>query len=121
MASDAFPDEACASMDSDNDGFPDSIIGVCTASLIADNCPDVANADQANSDGDSAGDACDVDDDNDGLIEIATAQELHNMRYNLAGTSYDDEADRRRWQRRRYWLYVGRADKRYRLLRDGNE
>ncbi len=37
-------------------------------------------------------DATDVDDDNDGLIEIATAQELHNMRHNFAGTSYDDEA-----------------------------
>jgi hypothetical protein len=32
-----------------------------------DNCPAVANANQANFDGDSQGDACDSDDDNDGL------------------------------------------------------
>ena len=30
----------------------------------------------------------DVDVDNDGLIEISSLTELHNMRYNLAGTSY---------------------------------
>ncbi|MDP3985528.1 MAG: thrombospondin type 3 repeat-containing protein [bacterium] len=34
-----------------------------------DNCPDVANADQKNTDGDSQGDACDNDDDNDGLSD----------------------------------------------------
>ena len=34
----------------------------------------------------------DVDDDGDGLIEIATLEQLNNMRHNLAGTSYDDEA-----------------------------
>ena len=32
-----------------------------------DNCPNVANPDQANNDGDPSGDACDVDDDDDGL------------------------------------------------------
>ena len=35
--------------DSDGDGIPDNV----------DNCPNVANADQANCDGDAAGDACD--------------------------------------------------------------
>ena len=71
-----------------------------------DNCPAIANANQANNDRDTAGDACDddddndgtpdtmdVDDDNDGLIEIASYEELQNMRYDLAGHSYDDEAD----------------------------
>jgi hypothetical protein len=43
--------------DADGDGVLD----------VSDNCPDVANADQANNDGDSAGDACDADDDNDGV------------------------------------------------------
>ena len=40
---------AGATVDSDNDGVPDT----------NDNCPNVANADQADSDGDGAGDACD--------------------------------------------------------------
>ena len=35
----------------------------------ADNCPLVANADQANTDGDSLGNACDPDDDNDTVLD----------------------------------------------------
>ena len=62
---DAFPHDACASVDTDNDGSPDNVVDSCTTTLTAD-----------------------VDDDNDGLIEIATAAELNNMRHNLAGTSY---------------------------------
>jgi hypothetical protein len=41
--------------DTDGDGEPDD----------TDNCPAVANADQLDTDGDAAGDACDPDDDND--------------------------------------------------------
>ena len=67
--------------DCDNDGNAND----------ADNCPADANSDQTNNDLDNAGDACDVDDDNDGLIEIATSEELNNVRHNLMGTSYDDE------------------------------
>lgn len=37
-----------------------------------DNCPTVRNADQRNADGDEAGDACDLDDDNDGILDRAT-------------------------------------------------
>ena len=33
----------------------------------------------------------DVDDDNNGLIEIHNLDMLHNIRWNLAGTTYDDE------------------------------
>ncbi|HET9476031.1 MAG TPA: thrombospondin type 3 repeat-containing protein, partial [Dehalococcoidia bacterium] len=46
--------------DADGDGVPDT----------NDNCPTVANANQANFDGDSQGDACDPDDDNDGLLDV---------------------------------------------------
>ena len=43
--------------DSDGDTIKDDV----------DNCPDVPNTDQANFDGDAQGDACDDDDDNDGV------------------------------------------------------
>ena len=65
---DAFPTDACASVDTDNDGSPDNVVDSCTTTLTAD-----------------------VDDDNDGLIEIVTATQLNHIRWNLAGTSYDDE------------------------------
>jgi hypothetical protein len=39
----------------------------------ADNCPSVANSDQANLDGDAEGDACDADDDNDGISDVVEA------------------------------------------------
>ena len=45
--------------DIDNDGIPD----------INDNCPSDSNPIQANTDFDSQGDACDSDDDNDGLTD----------------------------------------------------
>ena len=46
--------------DMDNDGQPDQI----------DNCDVVSNVDQADNDGDEAGDLCDADDDNDGLSDL---------------------------------------------------
>jgi hypothetical protein len=45
--------------DGDGDGINDDV----------DNCPTVANPDQANFDGDAEGDTCDADDDNDGVLD----------------------------------------------------
>ena len=70
---DKFPLDVAASTDTDNDGYPDSWNAACDAAcqagseLVLDNCPANANADQLNTDGDTQGDACDSDDDNDGL------------------------------------------------------
>ena len=49
------------SADADGDGIADA----------SDNCPSVANADQANNDGDAQGDACDADDDNDTVADAS--------------------------------------------------
>jgi hypothetical protein len=54
---DHIPD--CADADDDSDAVVD----------VGDNCPLVANTDQANNDGDQLGDACDADDDNDTVAD----------------------------------------------------
>ena len=46
-------------LDTDGDGVLDGV----------DNCPDDANADQHDTDGDGHGDACDTDDDNDTVLD----------------------------------------------------
>ncbi|HYO78514.1 MAG TPA: PA domain-containing protein [Thermoanaerobaculia bacterium] len=48
-----------------------------------DNCPNAANADQANYDGDAQGDACDSDDDNDGVADANDANPFSNMQANV--------------------------------------
>jgi hypothetical protein len=52
-------ENTAAEFDADSDGLPNN----------ADNCPDAANADQGNADGDGPGDACDSDDDNDAVAD----------------------------------------------------
>lgn len=51
-----------------------------------DNCPSVNNHDQANFDQDQRGDACDLDDDNDGLPDI------WEIRYGLNAHNANDAA-----------------------------
>ena len=73
-ASDAFPDDAAETADTDSDTVGDN----------TDNCPSDANADQLDLDSDSLGDACDADRDGDGIlntVEIAV------------GTDPDDSSD----------------------------
>ena len=52
--------EAPPPSDQDGDGIAD----------VDDNCPFIANPSQRNTDGDGLGDACDSDDDNDGLPDV---------------------------------------------------
>jgi len=49
-----------------------------------DNCPTTANGNQANYDGDSQGDACDADDDNDGVLDVNDANPFSNMQPTVA-------------------------------------
>jgi hypothetical protein len=50
-----------APADADSDTIPDA----------TDNCPNNANTNQANNDGDALGDVCDPDDDNDGVLDVS--------------------------------------------------
>ncbi len=59
--------ECLAFLDPGSPGPPDGD-RICAAS---DNCPTVFNPDQVDGDGDSMGDACDLDDDDDGLPDSA--------------------------------------------------
>jgi hypothetical protein len=70
--------------DADDDGVSDDV----------DNCPAVANTDQANFDGDTVGDACDEDDDNDGVLDALDAFPLDPTEsVDSDGDGFGDNAD----------------------------
>ena len=81
---------ACNGGDREGDCDGDTILNG------TDNCPLTDNElqeDTGETPPDGVGNACDVDDDNDGLIEIATAAELNNVRNDLDGSHYDTSTD----------------------------
>lgn len=70
--------------DSDRDGIADK----------SDNCPAVVNADQRNTDNDGQGDACDEDDDNDGLSDAEEAKRKTNpLKADTDGDGVRDDVD----------------------------
>ena len=70
--------------DTDSDDVPDS----------ADNCSVASNADQLNTDGDAQGNACDADDDNDGISDIAElAAGTNPLLTDTDGDGADDDVD----------------------------
>ena len=74
----------------------DSVIPILLALLVGlfalTGFGEETTASKVDTDNDGILDTLDVDDDNDGLIEINTLEDLDNIRYNLAGTSYKTSA-----------------------------
>lgn len=71
------PDDLTLAQMRDIGWYPDADVDLLEDA--SDNCPFVANADQANYDGDAQGDACDNDDDNDGVADGSDANPFSNM------------------------------------------
>jgi parallel beta-helix repeat protein len=71
-----------APLDTDKDGVADT----------SDNCVAVANATQANFDNDTQGDACDLDDDNDSVLDTAEKAGCQFNASNTCGTTTNPAA-----------------------------
>ena len=79
---DAFPSDACANVDTDGDGMPDSIVSGCTTTLTEDTDDDgdgvldayddfpLDSSETTDTDGDGTGDNADTDDDGDGTDDV---------------------------------------------------
>jgi hypothetical protein len=81
--------------DGDNDGFGDPAVSIlaCTqppnyVANATDNCPSVNNASQTDTDNDGLGDACDTDDDGDGIPD---ANDVCPLTGNPAQTDTDND------------------------------
>lgn len=61
-----------------------------TASTREDNCPEITNNDQGNFDGDTMGDVCDADDDNDSVPDVADCNDF-NIALQTELTFYRDK------------------------------
>ena len=92
-------------LDQDGDGYIDDVapVNVCYGqtipagytkiSSIVDNCPSVSNPNQTNTDGDAKGDACDTDDDNDGVLDANDCAPLDATKWRSAVAYLDVDAD----------------------------
>ena len=84
----AFGFDPATLIDTDADGVPD----------VRDNCPTVSNPGQGNTDFDSEGDACDSDDDNDGLTDSFPGLCPRNSQYNWTSMQdWEDPANSTDW------------------------
>jgi len=68
--------------------FNSSVYDNDTIDIYIDNCPEIANEDQLDSDNDNVGDACDLDVDGDGV-----PQDLDNCPYDLNPEQLDIDTD----------------------------
>jgi len=80
---------------SDCDSMPGSGDGVCEPCDVCvqcdDNCPTVGNSSQLDTEFDGQGDACDLDDDNDGILDVSDTYPLDTDNDGLDNAVDDDD------------------------------